>query len=431
MLRKSKITMLGIEIRQLPGLMRKTKFPVILTILLCLASQLTLADRTRVLYIGGVELPTGGAGGAFWHLENDPFFELTPVRAMWLPGDYGYDDDVMARAMRQYMPRTYQELLDNYDIVSLFYASKEVVKAEFIKWISDAVADGKGMVFMGHGSSWAFDWSATTVGDILPVEMLKSDYTKQPTRIKITQENHPINVGLPWSSIGEHGYLAGHSFVQSRTGSEVLATLLPPFGPAYPFIVGWQIEAGRSMAIMSVFRYENNPFGEWEFFPDLISNIHLYQANQVIPDNPEVLHRIRRDLGTYALRNGVLVSTIEFISQLGGDTSEIDRIIDQANSRLKEVEELYLAYGFDAALELVKGNIQDLERAEEVAMKVKDRTFTWIYTVEWLVLTSTSIITGVMIWSLMIRKRLYSDVSTTRLTRALIESHKTLGGDTG
>ncbi len=55
---------------------------------------------------------------------------------------------------------------------------------------------------------WAYAWMTTTVGDILPVEMPKPEYAIGPlVEIRIAKNDHPLTASLPWSSIGEHGYM--------------------------------------------------------------------------------------------------------------------------------------------------------------------------------------------------------------------------------
>jgi hypothetical protein len=169
---------------------------------------------------------------------------------------------------------------------------------------------------------------------------------------------------------------------------------------------------------------------DWEFFPDLCSNLHLFVARREIPPDPEIVHRVRYALEWYQIRKGMLVSSIEFIGKIGGNTAPIDKILGQTNERLSDIRRMYLDYDFEGSLKQIDSNMADLEIAEDLAMKVKDRTFLWIYAIEWSVLTSTSLVAAGMIWSLMVKRRLYAEVGTTRLTKTPAESLGTPGGDT-
>jgi hypothetical protein len=58
-----------------------------------------------------------------------------------------------------------------------------------------------------------------------------------------------------------------------------------------------------------------------------------------------------------------------------------------------------------------------MDRAEEVADRVKGNALLWIYITEWLVTTATVMFCGFVLWTLMVRRRLYAEVGTTRLGR--------------
>jgi hypothetical protein len=290
--------------------------------------------------------------------------------------------------------------------------------------------DGLGLILIGQSNNWAYDWMVTTVGEVLPLGLLTPLPNNKPASIRITKDNHVLATSLPWSSIGEHGTFPGQSITQAREGAEVIANTGSFTGSSYPFLGWWDVGMGRSLAMMPVFQVGENPFLDWEFFADLCSNLHLYAAKQGIPPDPEIIHHIRHALEWYQHRRGMLVSSIEFIAKMGGNTASIDNNIIQTDQRLSEIRRMYLDYNFEESLSLIDVNAAGLEKAEELTMKVKNRTFLWIYLIEWAVLTSTSLVAGAMIWALMVKRRLYTEVGTTKLTRTPAEPLATPGGDT-
>jgi hypothetical protein len=56
----------------------------------------------------------------------------------------------------------------------------------------------------------------------------------------------------------------------------------------------------------------------------------------------------------------------------------------------------------------------ELRSLEDHATRLKDRALLWVYVVEWLTITAASLLTGFAIWTLMIRRALYREVSSTR-----------------
>jgi hypothetical protein len=62
--------------------------------------------------------------------------------------------------------------------------------------------------------------------------------------------------------------------------------------------------------------------------------------------------------------------------------------------------------------------LTDLEEANKAALQLKNETLFWVYITEWLALLGTSMITGALVWGLMIKRRLYKEVETTMLRKA-------------
>lgn len=78
---------------------------------------------------------------------------------------------------------------------------------------------------------------------------------------------------------------------------------------------------------------------------------------------------------------------------------------------------MYLGHEFEKGLALANKALVDLEETADEAMELKDQTFMWIYAIEWLILMATSMGTGTMVWGLMVRRFLFREVRTTRMSR--------------
>jgi hypothetical protein len=51
----------------------------------------------------------------------------------------------------------------------------------------------------------------------------------------------------------------------------------------------------------------------------------------------------------------------------------------------------------------------------EAADRAMRRALFWVYVSEWFVVAATSMICAVLVWTLMVRKRMYREVEATRL----------------
>ena len=56
-----------------------------------------------------------------------------------------------------------------------------------------------------------------------------------------------------------------------------------------------------------------------------------------------------------------------------------------------------------------------MDRVEDEAVKAKNQALLWIYAIEWLVVTGTLMIGGFILWSLMVRRKLYREVDVSRV----------------
>jgi len=55
-----------------------------------------------------------------------------------------------------------------------------------------------------------------------------------------------------------------------------------------------------------------------------------------------------------------------------------------------------------------------MDKAEAAADKVKNEALLWVYVSEWLSVTGTSLVCGFLLWTLMIRRRMYKEVAYTQ-----------------
>jgi hypothetical protein len=404
----------------LKGFLRKSA-PALLILTICggvAMSPRKSSDtgRVRVLFIGQ---PMGGdaANRNYAYLESDPFIDPTPVIA-W---SYYWPDEVIRKSVRMYMPRNYENLIEGYDVISLQYADMEKL-CDYAKWFSDAIGkDGLGLYLMGVGWSYA-NWFDTTVADVLPVDLVRIpetalSYRRMVVGVRILKPEHPLISSVPWSKAGQYGHFPIYNVVSPRDGSEVLANVVPFLEQESPFLVWWDIGKGRTLTQTSSYDDVDALFTEWDFYPDWDSNIHLFSAGQDIPQNPYLVHKLRSALWDCRVQRGGVISLIDFVSELGGNPLDIEKSLTNADDKIKEAETMYLSQEFEKGLVLTNEALLDLEKADDEAMKLKDRTFIWIYTIEWLILMATSMGAGTMVWGFMIRRYFFREVITTRLSR--------------
>jgi hypothetical protein len=75
----------------------------------------------------------------------------------------------------------------------------------------------------------------------------------------------------------------------------------------------------------------------------------------------------------------------------------------------------YLERRYDIANEKMGKALQLANQAMDEAELAKGRALTWLYLSEWMATTGVALLSGVALWWLMIRRRLYREVTTTQL----------------
>ena len=94
----------------------------------------------------------------------------------------------------------------------------------------------------------------------------------------------------------------------------------------------------------------------------------------------------------------------------------MERSFQRLEEKVDRAREAYVKQNDAAqATDLLEQVLAQYPVLEARIIKLKERTLLWIYIIEWLVVTSTLVIMGTVVWSLMVRRRLYRQVSTTML----------------
>jgi hypothetical protein len=113
-----------------------------------------------------------------------------------------------------------------------------------------------------------------------------------------------------------------------------------------------------------------------------------------------------------------LISTIEFITRFGANTVPVEQIIARVDESIVELGEMYLDLKFEECRQLAEELISELHEASDLAIDLKNQALLWIYVAEWLAMTGTLMISGFVVWTLMVRRRLYREMGRTRLMKA-------------
>jgi hypothetical protein len=185
-----------------------------------------------------------------------------------------------------------------------------------------------------------------------------------------------------------------------------------------PFWATWDIGRGRSFAQIGDWTPAGGSvFMRWEYYGDFAVNLMMYVSNNPIPQDLETLHKARNRYLDYRSVRSYLFSVMEFAEKMGANMNPIGPMIAEADGEHAESIKVYLDFEFGKALDVLEGAITLLTEATERSMRLKDQAMVWIYVIEWFTVTATFAMGGFVIWTLMVRRRLYRQVNRTRFVR--------------
>lgn len=370
--------------------------------------------RVRVLYTGD---PISTHLTPYMFMLVEPLVEVTPIIASEVVArnSFGIEGpDRIRRAIRLYMPRNYKQLVDSQDVVILSDSTLLAFRSDHLDWFARSVEEeGLGLMMAGgHESFHMGGWQNTVVADILPVDCLQ-DTTGSGFAEILDHENEFIE-SIPWEGLRLIGF-GGSNLVRKKEWAKELANLKVTMGEDNPMMVVGDVGRGRSFAFTPDWTFGwGEAFSHWEYYGDFANNLMLYLAGQKVPQDIQLLHRARKELLRLDISRGLLISLFEFVESFGANPEPLEKMLDEVDRLRKEAEMAYIDQDFPVALEMIMEAMEEAALAEEGAIQVKKAVLFWVYLIEWLTVTATLMISGFIVWSLMVKRRYFKEVQSTR-----------------
>ena len=370
--------------------------------------------RIRVLYVGDMIRPS-----PYPVMEAEP---LIDVRVAWpVGGDLTQTSLPYAKkAIRQYIPRTFDSLSEN-DVIVIDNPDVTIFEPKYLNWFRDSVLAGSGFFMVGGNAAFGGrpnpSWGPTAVQEILPVWCVDFGWLEYG-RLRVIEHGDELVSSLPMDRRWEWMEMLGGNEIPAREGALVLAEYVDPMGWfTNPFWVVWDVGEGRSLA-QSV---DWTPAGgtllmRWPYYADYAVNLMIYLSKNPVPTDLDLLHRVRGMYLDYRSTRNYVFSVIDFGEKLGANMNRVYEVVEDADERRESSVEEYLGYEFAGAAELLEESIEVLRDASALAFEIKERSMLWIFLIEWITVTSTFALSGTLVWSLMVRRRLYRETRSTRFT---------------
>ena len=364
----------------------------------------------RLIYIGAPFM-----GGPFPYLKADPLIDATPVDG----NAYGIAPALVKRALRIYLPRSLEELDSSYDVVGLDDATWANFESRTLAWIRDGVLERGLGLFMGGGfesfggMSGFPSWGITPVGEVLPV--IPTGGYPNGVRIRITDPDDPLLRSLPFETFGDKYNFFDANTASDRPGANVIARIVKSDDPAWAW---WDVGNGRTYASCTPLRGGGvGPFSQWPHYGDFVSNMVYFTAGIGLPDDMELVHIAREMMRKVVDEKAYVISILDFVERFGASSKEaFERVAEAEEKRIQAVG-MFREFRTADAITGLNDALATLDSAYDLAMEARDRAMLWIFLTQWLVVTSTGLVCGFLLWTVMIKRRLYREVGSTRPAR--------------
>ena len=357
--------------------------------------------------------------------DIDPWFGLNP--AAKTPEE---TEETWRRFVRIYFPKSREALRNGFDFFVFPDAYLEPFSLTQLADMKYAIENGTGslVTFGGDVStptykSWP-GWANSVLGETLPVKMtLDMIAVGGVFYVRVVKTDPPVlSMFLP---LGLEKWVGGVGFshLHPKEGAEVWAKVksdrLKSVDPGN-FLVSWRYGSGVSWAVADDMDHlwwsglfypseHNNEYAE-----DVFLNIVFYSIGWDLPKDVVLVHRVRTRYFQYNQRKLLLYVLLDFVDSFGANTRDIERQIAEVESLKAKSFDMYSEMDYEQALTFIDEAIAGIESAETNAMRLREKAFFWVYLTEWSAVTGAFCSSGLVVYSLLVRRMLYREVAVTR-----------------
>lgn len=399
---------------------------ILLSVSACIAGE---EGRIKILVMGATAawlspVPSWG--------KVEPTLELTlipstvPVSGLATP-----QIDTGRRAMRIYFPRSY-ELLVEHDFMIFEHMFMEFFTPAQIADMYNSITDAGlgGFVTIGGVTHTSIEpnypWINSKLNEAFPSSASEEVFVKwkqygaHPARVIVNRDPllPPVLTMLVPLGIDDIRQQIVY-YMAPKEGAKIWAWSRDGMENP-PFLISWKYGEGETWSNSvgmgyAWWRLRDVNLGGNPFALDVFMNILIYSAGRELPTDIAKVHSAREGFLNLEELKGWVLSVIDFADRFGANTQrslngiiEVDRIRDAARRA-------YLHQDYEEAVSRIDDAKASLNKLADEAIRLKARALMWTYTIEWFAVLGTLMMTGEVLYVLMVRRRLYRAVGLTRL----------------
>jgi hypothetical protein len=361
--------------------------------------------------------------------DDEPAIEITlvPARAFFLD----VSDRDLQRLSRVYFPRT-EGMLHDFEVLFFNHPRLDFLTPWQHRMMVGFAGTATKVPIAYPLSHWAEvqdPWLNSPLSDAFPVDVAKfasatgrglPDEYPGLTRLRLEEGHPPLFSSFEPSGIFDSRIYQWNRPVFAKPGATTWVSMIdgPPALPEAPAFVSWPHGETETWAFgihPNHLGYHWEQAGEWWEVVFLSMCYHTSGRGLLEFEESVNMMYIKSQFGYFRDSSMMFHSIVDFVSKVGANTADSERVLQDGIALRDEAESDYLEGEYEDARSGMKEAMAVVDRAMDEVMTAKDRALLWIYISEWFATVAVGLVSGFMLWSLMIRRRLYRTVATTRL----------------
>jgi hypothetical protein len=338
------------------------------------------------------------------------------------------------RAMRIYFPRTYGQLIEREFMVYEHMFMEFFTPAQMEDMHRAILEEGLGgFVTIGGVTHTSvepnYPWIESKLNDAFPslasVEIFEKwrQYGAHPGRVVINEDANLPPVLTMLLHLGLDGIRQQVIYyMAAKEGAKTWARSVDSFENP-PFLISWTYGQGETWANSIGMGYawwhlRDPNLGGNPFALDVFMNMLYFSTGRELPTDISKVHAAREGLMAFEESKEWVLSLMDFADRFGANVARAVEDLGRIDQAREDAVQAYLEQDLDRTLELLVLAKDLVDEAAEEAIELKDRALLWTYVIEWFATLGVLMVSGQVLYFLMVRRMLYRTVGSTRTGRA-------------
>jgi len=106
---------------------------------------------------------------------------------------------------------------------------------------------------------------------------------------------------------------------------------------------------------------------------------------------------------------------MDFVASFGVNLDRAENMLIDVDKTTRLGKEAYMEADLETALSNLEDAMGEVGSISDFVWKLRYQALFWIYIIEWFVVAATGMICGFILWTIMVKRRLYREIGVTRL----------------